>query len=194
MVGTVRMKDINNDGVIDMDDRTMIGDPNPDFIYGMTNEFFWKNFDASFVIAGAVGGDVMDGTYEWTENLDGVFNVRKEVAERWRSLENPGNGKIPRTRSGTTELFRFNNSRWVFNGSYLSLKNLTIGYTFPLKSNPYVKSLRIYGSGQNLFTITGYPGMNPEVNAYGSAGHQQGLDYSSYPVARTFSVGLNVKF
>lgn len=194
MVGTVRMKDINNDGKVDMDDRTMIGNPNPDFIYGMTNEFSYKNFDASFVIAGAVGGDVMDGTYEWTENLDGVFNVRKEVAERWRSLENPGNGKIPRTRSNTTDLFRYNNTRWVFNGSYLALKNLTIGYTFPLRSNPYIKSLRVYGSGQNLFTITGYPGMNPEVNAYGSAGHQQGLDYSSYPVARVFSLGLTVKF
>lgn len=194
MAGTVRMKDLNGDKKIDMDDRTFIGDPNPDCIIGMTNEFSWKDFDASLVLTASLGGDIIDGTYEWTENLDGVFNVRKEVAERWRSDENPGNGNIPRTRAGTTELFRYTNSRWVFDGSYLMVKNLTLGYTVPLKSNAYIKGLRVYASGQNLLTWTGYPGMNPEVSKNGSDGLRQGIDHTSYPVARVFTLGLNVKF
>ncbi|MDR2969536.1 MAG: TonB-dependent receptor [Tannerellaceae bacterium] len=194
MVGTARMKDLNGDKIIDMSDRTFIGDPNPDMIYGITNEFSYKNFDASIVMAGAVGGDIIDATMEWTENIDGVFNVRKEVAERWRSPENPGNGNIPRTRTGTTELFRFNNSRWVFDGSYLSVKNLTIGYTLPVKPNSYVNGLRVYVSGQNLLTLTNYHGMNPEVSNNGNDGLRQGVDNSSYPVASVYTVGVNIKF
>lgn len=99
----------------------------------MTNTFSWKDFDASVVFTGSLGGDIIDGTYEWTENIDGVFNVRKEVAERWRSEDNPGNGNIPRTRTGTTELFRYTNSRWVFKNNYITLKNITLGYTIPMK-------------------------------------------------------------
>ncbi|MDR2919767.1 MAG: TonB-dependent receptor [Tannerella sp.] len=194
MVGTVRMKDLNGDGIIDMSDRTFIGDPNPDMIFGITNEFSYKNFDASLVLAGSIGGDIIDGTLEWTENIDGVFNVTKEVAQRWRSIENPGNGKIPRTRAGTTELFRYNNSRWVFDGSYIAVKNLTVGYTVPLKMNNYVNGLRVYFSAQNLLTLSKYPGMNPEVNNHGSEGLKQGVDISSYPVAAIYTLGVNIKF
>lgn len=199
MVGTVRMKDISGpngtpDGVIDMKDRTIIGNPNPDFLFGLTNEFTYKNFDASIVISGAVGGDIIDGTYEWTENIDGVFNVRKEMAERWRSIENPGKGNIPRTRSGTTELFRYNNTRWVSDGSYLAVKNLTLGYAIPIVANKYIKSARAYISAQNVLMLTKYHGMNPEVNANGSNGLYQGVDTSSYPVASIYTLGINIKF
>lgn len=194
MVGTVRMKDLNGDNKIDMDDRTFIGNPNPDFTFGITNEFSWRDFDASLLLTGSVGNDIIDGTLEWTENIDGVFNILKGVANRWRSLENPGDGQVPRTRTGTTELFRYNNSRWVSNGSYLRIKNLTIGYTVPIKKNPYVKGLRVYASGQNLLTWTGYKGMNPEVSSRGASGLYQGVDITAYPVARTFSLGVNVKF
>ncbi|MFD1141072.1 SusC/RagA family TonB-linked outer membrane protein [Larkinella insperata] len=194
MVGTVRMKDLNGDGVIDFNDRTIIGNPNPDFLYGITNEFAYKNFDASVVIAGAVGGDIIDGTLEWTENIDGVFNVTKEVAQRWRSEDNPGNGNIPRTRSGTTELFRYNNTRWVFDGSYLAVKNITVGYNFPIKSNPFVKKARLYFSTQNALILTKYPGMNPEVSNNGLNGLNQGVDISSYPISSVYTLGVNVKF
>lgn len=166
----------------------------PDFLYGMTNEFYYKNFDASVAIAGAVGGDIIDGMLESTENIDAVFNVTKEVAQRWRSLENPGKGNIPRTRSGTTELFRYNNTRWVSDGSYLAVKNLTLGYTLPLRANPYIKSTRLYFSAQNVLMLTKYHGMNPEVGANGSNGLYQGVDISSYPVASIYTLGINVKF
>ena len=104
-IGTARMVDVNNDKKIDADDRTIIGNPTPDAIFGMTNEFQYKNFDLSILLQGQIGGDIMNANYENTENLDGVFNVRKYVQDRWRSPENPGNGIVPRTKSGTTELF-----------------------------------------------------------------------------------------
>jgi TonB-linked SusC/RagA family outer membrane protein len=193
-IGTLRFKDINGDGEITWDDRTIIGDPNPNFIYGLTNEFFYKNFDASIVIAGSVGGDIIDGMREWTENIDGVFNVVKEVADRWRSPENPGKGKYPRTLKGTTGLVHYGKDTWVFDGSYLAVKNLTLGYSFDLKNNAYVKGLRLYLSGQNLIMLTNYPGMNPEVGNRGSHGLYQGNDQSSYPIPIIYSVGLNIKF
>lgn len=194
-VGTVRMKDINGDKKIDSADKTFIGNPNPDFLYGLTNSFSWNNFDASVVISGSVGNDIMDATYEWTENIDAVFNVRKEVAERWRSVENPGKGNIPRTLTGSTELFRYTNSRWVFDGSYLMVKNLTLGYKVPLKSNPFIKSLRFYLTAQNLLTLTKYPGMNPEVSRSGTGGLSfYGVDHTSYPVSRIYTAGINVSF
>jgi len=199
MVGTARMKDISGpngvpDGIITIADKTMIGDPNPDFLFGITNEFYYKNFDASIVIAGSVGGDIIDRTLEWTENLDGVFNVTKEMAERWRSLDNPGNGNVPRTRTGTTEFFRYNNSRWVSDGSYLAVKNIALGYTQAMKATTYIKSIRFYFSVQNVLMLTNYHGMNPEVGRYGSDGLQQGIDESSYPIASIYTLGLNVKF
>ena len=153
MVGTVRMKDLNGDGIIDNSDRTFIGDPNPDCLFGMTNTFSWKNFDASLVFTGS----------------------------------------IPRTRTGTTELFRYTNSRWVFKNNYLTLKNITVGYTVPIKKNPYIKGIRIYGSAQNVFTVGSYPGMNPEANK-NTSGLYQGVDHTTYPVARIYTIGLNVKF
>src|SRR4029077_5827554 len=111
MVGTARFADISGpdgkpDGKIDINDRTFIGDPNPDFIYGMTNQLSYQNFDFSLVVAGTVGNDIADDAFQSTENIDGVFNVRKGVAGRWRSEQNPGDGIYPRTRSGTTADFR----------------------------------------------------------------------------------------
>lgn len=193
-IGTVRMKNLNDDQVIDADDRTKIGDPNPDFIYGITNEFSYKNFDLSILLCGQVGGDVLNSNYEQTLNLDGCFNVDRIVAQRWRSPENPGNGLVPRTKSGTTELFRYNNSSWVFDASYLCIKNITLGYTVPVKPNRYLSKFRIYVTAQQLATFTKYPGMNPEVSTNGLGWSGLGVDATTYPVPRTFSIGCNISF
>ncbi len=199
-VGTVRMKDVSGpngtpDGVIDNNDRVKIGDPNPDFIYGMTNEFSWKGFDLSILISGQVGGDIINSNYEHTLNIDGCFNVRKMVADRWRSLENPGNGEVPRTKAGTTELFRFNNSSWVYDASYLSIKNITLGYTIPIKQSQYLSKLRVYVSAQQLATFSKYPGMNPEIAMNENMSWSGlGVDRTTYPVPRTFSIGCNISF
>ena len=193
-VGTVRMKDVFKDGKIDEDDRTIIGDPNPDFVYGITNEFSYRNFDLSILMSGQVGGDILNGNNEYTENIDGCFNVLKSVKDRWRSMDEPGNGQVPRTKSGTTALYRYTHSGWVYDGTYLAIKNITLGYTVPLKANDYVSSLRFYVTAQNLATFSGYPGINPEVCENGMGWKGLGVDRTTYPVPRTFSVGCNVSF
>jgi len=199
MVGTARFKDVSGpkgvpDGIIDENDRTFIGNPNPDFTYGMTNSFAYRNFDLTIVIAGTVGNDIADDAFQSTENLDGVFNVRKGVADRWRSLEDPGKGVYPRTRAGTTADFRNFTTRQVFSGTYLAGKNITLGYTFPLPHNQFVKGARIYLSSQNAFMLTKYPGMNPEAGMDGLNGLNQGRDFTAFPIAKVYTVGVNVNF
>lgn len=193
-IGTVRMKDINRDGIIDEDDRTIIGNPNPDFIYGITNEFSYKNFDLSILMSGQVGGDILNGNNEYTENIDGCFNVLKSVKDRWRSPEQPGNGLVPRTKSGTTALYRYTHSGWVYDGTFLTIKNITFGYNVPLKPNNYISSLRVYVTAQNVATFSKYPGINPEVSENGMGWRGLGVDKTTYPIPRTFSVGCNVSF
>jgi len=198
-VGTARFADVSGpngkpDGIIDFHDRTWIGNPNPKFSYGMTNSFSYKNFDASIVVAGTVGNDIADDAFQSTENLDGVFNVRKGVARRWRSEQDPGDGIYPRTKSGTTVDFRNFTSRQVFSGTYLMAKNITFGYTFPTLHNSVIRSARIYISAQNAFTFTKYPGMNPEISLYGLDGLHQGRDFTAFPIAKTYSIGANLNF
>ncbi|MBK0378446.1 SusC/RagA family TonB-linked outer membrane protein [Mucilaginibacter segetis] len=199
MVGTARFKDVSGpngvpDGVIDSYDRTFIGNPNPTFTYGITNSFSYKDFDLSVVMAGSVGNDIADDAFQSTENLDGVFNVRKGVAGRWRSVEDPGDGVYPRTRSGTTADFRNFTSRQVFKASYLAVKNITLGYTIPVKNNKYLKGVRAYLSAQNAFIFTQYPGLNPEAGLAGLNGLNQGRDFTGYPIPRVISVGVNASF
>ena len=180
--------------MIDENDRTWIGNPNPKFIYGMTNTFSYNKFDASIVIAGSVGNDLADDAFQSTENLDGVFNVRKGVAKRWRSEANPGDGIYPRTRSGTTADFRNFTTRQVFSGTYLAVKNITIGYGLPIPQNKTVKAARVYFSTQNAFIFTKYEGMNPEIGLSGLNGLNQGRDFTAFPIARVYTMGLNVTF
>jgi hypothetical protein len=147
-------------------------------------------------MSGSYGNQIMNRTYEYTRNLDGVFNVTKDVAHRWKSLSDPGNGIIPKTQSGGSE--RETNTLWISSGSYLTVKNVTLGYTLPLHTNNIIRSLRVYGSIQQAWVITHYNGANPEVNDSGLYGANnsliQGVDYTSYPVPRTMSLGLNVNF
>ncbi|MBD0294935.1 MAG: TonB-dependent receptor [Flavisolibacter sp.] len=191
-VGTAKMRDVNGDGVITVDDRTIIGNPNPDFIFGITNSFAYKNFDLSIVASGSYGNDIMNTTLETLNNLDGVFNVMKDVANRWRSEQNPGNGRIPRVLSGTTGLFRNAHSGWVTDGSHLTIKNIALGYNVPLRNRNYLRSARLYGSMQQALVFTKYQGTNPEVNTGGTNPLQQGLDFTAYPVPRTFTIGVNL--
>jgi len=204
-VGTAKMRDISGpngvpDGQITFEhDRTIIGDPNPDLLYGLTNDFSYKNFDLSILISGQIGGDIINANYEDTENLDGVFNVRKYVANRWRSLENPGDGLVPRTKAGTTELYRLANSHWVSDASYLAIKNITLGYTIPFKPNSYISRARVYVTAQQLAVFTKYKGLNPEVGLHDSNSATRswqglGVDRTTYPVPRIFSIGCNITF
>jgi TonB-linked SusC/RagA family outer membrane protein len=190
-VGTVKYADINGDGVISAADRTIIGDPNPDFTYGISNDLSYKKFDFSMVMYGQQGFDIQNRTLEYIQNLDGVFNVTKDVARRWKSPSDPGDGVHPRAVVGTP-LARNTNSRWVTDGSFLTIKNVTLGYTLPVNENTYIKSIRLYAGIQQALVLTKYKGANPEVNNDGTSALVQGIDYTSYPVPRTYTFGINM--
>jgi TonB-linked SusC/RagA family outer membrane protein len=199
IVGSARFRDVNGDGVVtnggDNDDRTVIGNPFPKFIYGFTNTFNYAGFDFTVVASGSQGNDIMRRTDTGTANLDGVFNVLREVKDRWRSPSNPGAG-LYGTTTGSTGLERdWISSRFVRKGSYLTIKNIALGYTVPTASLKPFRTIRVFGSVQQAFVFTGYTGGNPEVtlDANGNIANalNQGMDYSAYPVPRTFTLGVN---
>ncbi|MDN3690039.1 SusC/RagA family TonB-linked outer membrane protein [Cyclobacterium jeungdonense] len=192
-VGTIRYKDINGDGVINVDDKTYIGNPNPKFFYGFNNNFYYKNFDMNVVIAGSYGGKMYYSLAEWSETLEGIFNVERYMKYRWRSLEEPGDGIIGRSLSGTTEFPRNVQDRLALDASHLTFKNITLGYTLPEFSKS-VSSARIFLSLQNALVITPYKGPNPESSWRGLNGLQEGVDISPYPIPRTYALGVNLNF
>ncbi|AKP52973.1 SusC/RagA family TonB-linked outer membrane protein [Cyclobacterium amurskyense] len=191
-VGTTKMKDLNDDGIINSEDKTFLGNPNPKFTFGFNNSFNYKNFDLNIVMSGAYGGEIF-AFRGWNTLLDGNFNVITEVKDRWRSEENPGAGFHASTRSGTTAFGRFTSSKWIHDASYLTVKNLTFGYTLPNIKNYFTKA-RVYVSVQQALVITNYPYGNPEASLRGLSSLELGFDGTAYPVPRTIALGLNLNF
>ena len=196
--GDTKFVDTNRDGVITDADRVILGNPTPDFSYGITNDFSYKAFDLSIQIQGVQGGDIyflgsrFIGTQSLTQNqLEGA------ILNRWKSPSDPGNGNYPRT--GTTPsigLVPSNIQRYLYDGSYLRIRNVSLGYTVKpelLKKFGF-RSVRVYATGQNLFTFTKYIGYNPEVNQFGESVTSIGIDYGSYPLNRSFIFGANLSF
>ncbi|HRO47280.1 TonB-dependent receptor [Agriterribacter sp.] len=207
VVGSIKVKDVNNDGIItyggNEDDRTIIGNPFPDFIYGITNTLQYGNFDFSIIGSGSKGNQLLVRHLYSTANLDGVFNLVEEVKYRFRSPENPGKGRFGTTVGGgqITGVERdWMNSNFIANASYFSIRNITLGYNFNFKEKSPVKSARLYASVQQVYTFTDYwGGPNPETSAQGNGDGDggnlsQGLDLSNYPVPRTYTLGINVNF
>ncbi|WP_255039904.1 SusC/RagA family TonB-linked outer membrane protein [Lacihabitans soyangensis] len=205
-VGTIKLLDINGDGVItnggDNDDRAIMGNPFPDFIYGATTNLTYGNFDLNIVGSGSQGNDLMVRHLYSTANLDGVFNFHKEVKYRWRSEANPGKGFYGTTVGGgtVTGIERdWWNSRFITDASFFTIKNITLGYTIN-KSNKLFKSARVYASIQQALVLTKYwGGQNPEVSSQndgnGDGGNlSPGVDQFNYPVPRTTTFGVNFNF
>ncbi len=193
-VGTVKFRDVNNDGIITVDDATMIGNPHPKFIFGMTNTLQYKGFDFSATLSGTYGNDILRGSEQTLTNLDGVFNVLSDVKDRWRSPENPGKGRYGSLAAGTTGLERdWWGSQMLYKASHISINNVTLGYGVPLNSNSALKRLRVYASIQQLHIFTRYPGANPQVSVSTSS-TGLGIDGGSYPIPRTYTFGVNVGF
>ena len=190
-LGDVRYKDLNGDGQITPDDRTILGTATPDFIYGINNTFNYKNFDLTLFIQGVQGGKVLNvlRIYE-LESLRGTHNNLATTLDGW-SPDNP-NGSMPKAD-------RRGHENWVEDlnvedGSFLRVKNIVIGYTLPTYNIEWLRKLRIYFSAQNLLTFTKYTGFDPEVNSQGQNPINQGIDYGAYPRARIFNLGFNLGF
>ncbi len=196
-IGTIKVKDINGDGVIDdVNDRTFIGDPTPDFNFGLTNNLSYKNFDLNISMSGSVGGKVLAAAkWAYLTNMDGSRVPLAAALDHWRSIENPGSGVYPRTKTGTTAMGRQVNTQWIEDGSYVTAKNISLGYNFKLGNGLMIKTLRIYASVQQAFIITGYSGANPEISITGlDATAGIGVDENAYPIPRTFSLGITTSF
>ncbi|ANH80775.1 SusC/RagA family TonB-linked outer membrane protein [Niabella ginsenosidivorans] len=190
--GVYKYYDANGDGVISYgtDDMVEIGNPWPKMTFGVTLGGDYRNFDLNILLNGATGFDVYREIEKSTMNMDGVFNVSEEANYRWRSEQNPGNGKYAGTLNYKWQ--RESNSRYVYKGDYIWLKNISLGYTFK-KSDFFFKTFRLYGSIDNFLLFTKYPGSNPEASVTGG-GIYPGVDDETYPISRTFTLGLKLNF
>lgn len=197
--GNTKYKDVNGDGIIsDFLDYTMIGNPHPDFIFGFSNTFSFKNFSLGLIMNGQRGGQVMNGLRQTTDNLQGFFNVSDQWVDRWRSAANPGPGNLYGVPKLTPSWGHRVNTLWVEDASYLRISNASFGYTLPqsmVKKIGFVNSGRVYITSNNLAIFTNYSGGNPESQSRNINNTlSPGFDTSSYPLARTTSIGLNFSF
>jgi hypothetical protein len=225
-VGDIKYKDLNGDGVIDENDRTNIGSPMPKFTFGWTNTFRYKNFDLSVFINGSVGNKVynylkMKLTHmnsSWTNQLvdvnnrttltaidpdkDYTYGVNVNGVTVWHWYDDVTNVQVANTSSLPRATINDPNDndrisdRYIEDGSYVRLKNITLGYTFPKRAiqKLHIENLRLYANIQNLLTLTGYSGYDPEIGASTASANVMGLDNGRYPSPTVYSFGLNISF
>ncbi|WP_264524308.1 SusC/RagA family TonB-linked outer membrane protein [Flavobacterium sp. N502536] len=192
IAGGEKFRDVNGDGKLDSSDKTIIGNPNPDFIFGLNNDFTYKNLDLNIFFQGSEGNQILN--YTLMELASGNNNATTEVLDAWTPTHTDTNVPINAARTKRVT------SRFVYDASYIRLKNISLGYSLDDKivSKMGLSKVRFYISAQNLWTITNYPGSDPEVNYLNDTNARSntnlGLDYGSYPNVRTFTLGFNLKF
>lgn len=190
--GDLIFRDLDGNGRITTSDKTYIGDPNPDFVWGMMNTLSYKGFNLNILFQGSHGNDVYNASRYETEGMYNGMNQSTEVIRRWRI---PGQiTDIPRASTSTDNLRA--STRFVEDGSFIRLKSLTLSYDvkLPLLKKWNISRLQPYFTAHNLFTLTNYKGFDPEVNQYGGSSTVQGIDWGTYPHVKTFVFGLNIDF
>ncbi|WP_455601598.1 SusC/RagA family TonB-linked outer membrane protein [Bacteroides rodentium] len=185
--GDIRFKDLNNDGVINDSDRTVIGNPNPSWLFSMNNSLSYKGFELSVFLQGIAGNKIYNANNIDNIGMAAAYNQTTDVLKRWQG-EGTSNS-MPRAVFGDPNQNTRVSDRFVENGSYLRLKNITLSYTFPKQwlQKAQIENARLSLSCENVATITGYSGFDPEVGI-------NGIDQNRYPISRTFSLGLNFNF
>lgn len=188
--GNLIYRDLDNNGKGgNPGDQTFIGDPNPDFTFGMTNNLSWKNFNLNIFLQGSYGNDVYNASRMETEGMFDAKNQTTVVLDRWKI---PGQiTSVPRAG------FNIKNSTYfVEDGSYLRVKTVTLSYNIKSKflTRAGITRLQPYFTANNLLTLTSYSGMDPEVNQWGNSGAVQGIDWGTYPHSKSFVFGINVDF
>ncbi|MDJ1499192.1 TonB-dependent receptor [Xanthocytophaga agilis] len=193
--GDIQFADINGDKQINGDDRVVLGNPNPKFFGGITNTFAYKGIDLSFLFQGSFGNDIYNATRQALETMmSSATNGSPDVLNRWTPTNTETN--MPRVVYGDPNNNNRFSNRFVEDGTYVRLKNLTLGYTLPasLLSKAKISNLRVYVTGLNLLTFTKYRGYDPEVSADPFSSTSFGRDFGVYPQARTYTIGLNLQF
>jgi len=185
--GDIRFRDLNNDGIINENDRTVIGNPNPTWLFSMNNRLTYKGFELSIYLQGVADNKIYNQTRSVMESMSAAYNQAASTANRWYG-EGTSNS-MPRAVWADPNGNNRISDRWVENGSYLRLKNVTLAYNFPDKWLKRInfENARILVSCENVATITGYKGLDPEVGI-------DCIDYSSFPPSRVFNIGLSVNF
>lgn len=187
--------DVDGNGVLNADDRTIIGNPQPDFIWGITNNFSYKGFDLSFLFQGVQGGELLDENIHRSLLYHEGRNYSQVLVNRWRSEEDPGDGYHYKLKVDLDGYEKTPSSYWLQDASYFKLKSLTLGYNLPasLLSRIKLSKARVYLNGVNLFTSTKSLVIDPEAFSGGAAdASRRGVNSNSYPTSRVISLGLTV--
>jgi hypothetical protein len=187
--GDMKFKDLDGDGKISTGDMTFIGNPIPKMTFGLTLNGEWKNFDVNLLFTGVAGRKIFNAAKYYFERFDGKQNVRADFIDNYWHGEGTSNKNPAISHNTTRNDLNFRASDWyVEDGSFVRLKTFQLGYTFHPKFTGVSPSIRVYFAAQNLFTITGYSGFDPEVNSDIS------VDRGQYPQPRTFMFGTNINF
>lgn len=200
-IGDLRFRDVSGpdgipDGKITADDLALVGNYQPDFTFGITNTFFYRNFEFRLLLDGSFGNKIVYALERPISLARSLENSSKGILNRWKSEAEPGDGYTH--KAGTSNLGNNVNgsTRYLYDGSFLRIRNIYLGYTIPkefaIKFG--LTSCRLYVTAENLHTFTEYPGYNPEANYSGDSSTNNGVDQGSYPLARTYSLGLNITF
>ena len=194
--GDLKYEDVDGDGKITTADKTIVGSPFPDFTWGLNNEFKWKNLSLSVFVNGSQGGKTYFEAGETLLNCAGVQNQLSLVNDRWRSPEEPGNGYLPRAIRSDYALGMSASSRYLFDASYVRIKDITLSYDFPgsITQKIGLKGLNAYFNVSNVYTFTDYPGYDPEASQSGDSVTSAGIDSGVYPTPRTYTLGVKVAF
>ncbi|GAB3916983.1 SusC/RagA family TonB-linked outer membrane protein [Larkinella terrae] len=195
--GDFRYQDADGNGTITQNDRTIVGNPWPDFTWGLGNRFSYKNFSLNISVNGSQGNEIYFQGGEVSLNGAGVQNQLSVMADRWRSSSAPGAGTYSRAiRNDYAFGFSAGTTKYLFDGSYLRIRNVNLNYAFPqsLVTRLKLQALSVYLDATNLYTFTKYPGYDPEGSTTGDNIARSGIDFFAYPNPRTYTIGLRVTF
>ena len=193
--GDPLVRDVDGNKKIDANDRTILGNYQPNFTWGLTNTFSYRGFDFSFMLTGAQGGEIMNQNARFLGEFNGNRNVYASVANYWRSDAEPGDGMTPKPRTVSTGVRGQSTSYWVEDASFVRIKNIRLGYTFPVKLIQQIglSGLRAYVNLENVHVFSNYRNYDPENSTFQS-GYRVGYDYGAYPTPFSATFGLNVSF
>jgi len=199
VVGGRKVKDLNGDCQIDSKDRGIMGNPHPDFTFGLTNRVSYGGFDLSVYLQGSVGNDIMNMNNVFLEETTRALSNKTERSSGYWTPNNT-DARFPKPDGSAMSTAQwYSDAQMVEDGSYLRVKNVTLGYDLPMSGLSFLgaagmSSVRVYLSVQNVYTLTDYYGYNPDVNVKGDSALNRGIDLGTYPLARTYLVGINLRF
>lgn len=206
--GDIKFKDLNNDGVIDEEDQTVIGDPNPDFTFGFNNTFMIGNWDINLALTGSVGGDILNFARFRTESMNSIWDNqttatldRAQIGSDGKLIAGTGYSSkygyiVPRAATNDPNQNNRMSTRWIEDGSYLRIQTLSVAYRVPssVLEKTKLATLKVYVNASNLYTFTKYSGYDPEIGAYNQSSLLQNIDRGRYPTPMAITLGVNIGF